>query len=192
MKKCIALLLALFCVFGLMACGTKESEGPPYYFIGEVAEIYESEGKFLVKVVDYGNYKFRSKHVIIHETANCPDYTIGDHFLLEFNGLFLETDPPQLKNAIVGKTDAEGNLIEMKEFSFHATVLEVHDTYLLVEPAEDAWERSSADKIEVSLMDKTSWPIPQVGATVNVVYNGEIMEIYPAMLGTVYRVEIVS
>ena len=130
--------------------------------------------------------------MIIHETANCPDYTIGDHFLLEFNGLFLETDPPQLKNAIVGKTDAEGNILEMEEFSFQATILEVHETYLLVEPAEDAWERSSADKIEVSLQDKTSWPIPQVGDTVNVFYNGELMETYPARVGKVYRVEIIN
>ena len=76
--------------------------------------------------------------------------------------------------------------------SFEATVLEVHDTYLLVEPAEGAWERSSADKIEVSLQDKTSWPIPQVGDTVNVFYNGELMETYPARVGKLYRVEIVN
>ena len=78
------------------------------------------------------------------------------------------------------------------ECTFQATVLEVHDTYLLVEPAEGAWERSSADKIEVSLQDKTSWPIPQVGDTVNVFYNGELMETYPARVGKVYRVEIVN
>ena len=76
--------------------------------------------------------------------------------------------------------------------SFEATVLEVHDTYLLVEPGEDTWERSSSDKIEVSLHDKTSWPIPQVGDTVNVFYNGELMETYPARVGKVYRVEIVN
>ena len=76
--------------------------------------------------------------------------------------------------------------------SFEATVLEVHDAYLLVEPAEGAWERSSADKIEVSLQDKTSWPIPQVGDTVNVFYNGELMETYPGRVGKVYRVEIVN
>ena len=78
------------------------------------------------------------------------------------------------------------------ECTFQATVLEVHDTYLLVEPAEDAWERSSADKIEVSLQDKTSWPIPRVGDTVNVFYNGELMETYPARVGKLYRVEIIS
>ena len=76
--------------------------------------------------------------------------------------------------------------------SFGATVLEVHDAYLLVEPAEGTWERTSADKIEVSLQGKTSWPIPQVGDTVNVFYNGELMETYPARVGKLYRVEIVN
>ena len=191
MKKYFALLLAILFIVSLMACGAKESEGPPYYFIGEVTEIYESEGTFLVKVTDYGNYKFSSKYVIIHETANCPDYRVGDYFLLEFNGLFLETDPPQLKNAIVGKTDSEGNLIEMQEFSFQATVLEVNENSLLVEPVQGCPERNSADRIELSLQDKTSWPMPQVGDTVDVFYNGELMETYPARIGKLYRVEIV-
>ena len=192
MKKLTVLLLAVLCVLSLIACGEKESDGPPYYFVGEVTEIYESEHTFLLKVTDYRNYKFNSDYVIIHETANCPAYSIGDYFLIEFNGIFLESNPPQLKNAIVAKTDPEGKILEMKEFSFQATVLEVHDTYLLVAPAEDAWERSSADQIEVSLKDKTSWPIPQVGDTVNVFYNGELMETYPARVGKVFRVEIVS
>ena len=79
-----------------------------------------------------------------------------------------------------------------EEFSFRATVLEVHDTYLLVEPAEGAWERNSADQITISLHGKTSWPTPQVGDTVDVFYNGELMETYPAQIGKLYRVEIIT
>ena len=79
-----------------------------------------------------------------------------------------------------------------EEVSFRATVLEVQQTYLMVEPAEGTWERSSADKITLSLQDKTSWPIPQVGDTVEIFYNGEILETYPAQIAKLYRVEIVS
>ena len=79
-----------------------------------------------------------------------------------------------------------------EEFSFRATVLEVHESFMLVEPAEDAWERNSADQIVVSFADKTSWPIPQVGDTVDVFYNGELMETYPAQIGKLYRVEIIT
>ena len=99
MKKRLSLFLILLCVVSLAACGVKEDEGPPYYFIGEVTEIYEADGKFLVKVVDYGNYNFNSDYVVIHEAADGPDYAIGDRLQITFNGVFLETDPPQLRNA---------------------------------------------------------------------------------------------
>ena len=79
---------------------------------------------------------------------------------------------------------------EAKECAFQATVLEVHDTYLLVEPAEGCWERTSADRITISLQVKTPWPTPQVGDTVNIVYNGELLETYPAHISKPYRVEI--
>ncbi len=78
-------------------------------------------------------------------------------------------------------------------FSFHAAVLEVHDSYLLVEPSADSNESKSADKIQVSLKDKTSsWPMPAVGDFVNIVYDGNLMETYPAQLGNVYRIEILE
>ena len=79
-----------------------------------------------------------------------------------------------------------------EEFSFRATVLEVHQGYLLVEPVEGSPERSSADQITLSLQEKTSWPTPQVGDTVDVFYNGEILETYPAHISKLYRVEIIS
>ena len=99
MKKYIALLLVTLCILILAACNKAESEGPPYYFIGEVTEIYESEGTFLVKVTDYCNYEFNSDYVIIHESALGPRYAIGDSLKIKFNGVFLETAPPQLRNA---------------------------------------------------------------------------------------------
>ena len=99
MKKYLVLFLVILCIFSLVACGKAEQEGPPYYFIGEVMEIYESEGTFLVKATDYCNYEFNSDYVIIHESALGPRYAIGDSLKIKFNGVFLETDPPQLRNA---------------------------------------------------------------------------------------------
>ena len=98
MKKLLALLLVFLCILTLAACTKAEQDGPPYYFIGEVTEIYEGEGKFLVKVTDYCNYKFNSDYVIIHESALGPRYEVGDSLQIEFNGAFLETVPPQLRN----------------------------------------------------------------------------------------------
>ena len=98
MKKQLALILAILCFLAFTACTKAEQDGPPYYFIGEVTEIYESEGTFLVKVTDYCNYEFNSDYVIIHESALGPRYGVGDSLQIEFNGVFLETDPPQLRN----------------------------------------------------------------------------------------------
>ncbi len=73
---------------------------------------------------------------------------------------------------------------------FVATILEVHDTYLLVAPEGGAAAANSADKIEVSLKDRESWPIPQVGDSVLIVYDGYIQETYPARITNVFRVEL--
>ncbi len=75
---------------------------------------------------------------------------------------------------------------------FRAMVIEVHDEYLLVEPEEGSVERNSADRIEVYLQDKTSWPIPRVGDKVLVVYDGQLQETYPARITNVYRIEIMN
>ena len=75
---------------------------------------------------------------------------------------------------------------------FVATVLEVHDTYLMVAPEGGSSAASSADKIEIALKERESWPIPQVGNTVLIVYDGYIQETYPARITTVYRVEIMN
>ena len=74
--------------------------------------------------------------------------------------------------------------------SFRGTVLEIHGSHLLVEPFADSRERKSADKIEVPLAEKTSWPVPAAGDTVNVFYSGGILETYPARVVKVHRVEI--
>lgn len=88
--------------------------------------------------------------------------------------------------------EAANNDTKDKTFSFLATVLEANENYLIVEPNTESIERKSADKIQVSLQDKSPYPVPQVGDTINIVYNGEIMESYPARIGKVYRIEIIN
>ena len=78
------------------------------------------------------------------------------------------------------------------EYAFTATVLDVSETQLLVAPDEGTPESKSSDKIYLPLENKTSWPIPQVGDTVNVVYDGIIQELYPARIPNLYRVEILN
>ena len=79
-----------------------------------------------------------------------------------------------------------------QHYQFNAMVIEVHEQYLLVEPEIGSTERTSADRIEISLQNKGSWPIPRVGDEVMVVYDGLIQETYPARITNVYRIEILN
>ena len=71
---------------------------------------------------------------------------------------------------------------------FMAKILEIHDNYLLVEPEAGMEELKSADKLEIPLDDVDNPTELQVDDSVLIVYDGEILETYPAKLGEVYSV----
>ena len=105
MKKILAFVLILVCIVCLFGCSKSEESEYPYYFIGEI--VGENSWGGIVKVVDYGNHDFNSKEVIMHEVRLGQDYSVGDYIRVEFSGLFLETNPPQIKAAIsIEKTEA--------------------------------------------------------------------------------------
>lgn len=105
MKKLFALLIVLAFAMCLFGCGKSEESEYPYYFIGEI--VGENSWGGIVKVLDYGNHDFNSKEVIMHEVRLGQDYSVGDYIRVEFSGLFLETNPPQIKAAIsIEKTEA--------------------------------------------------------------------------------------
>lgn len=70
-------------------------------------------------------------------------------------------------------------------FVFDASVLEVRENQLLVEPLEGESERRSADKIWVGA-ENTGLMKP--GDKVRIVYDGEIAESYPAQIRKAYGV----
>lgn len=74
--------------------------------------------------------------------------------------------------------------------SFEATVLEVNENNILVEPLEGEDERRSASKIYVSTNSISDIPVPQLkkGDNVRIVYNGEIQETYPAQISKVFAI----
>lgn len=83
---------------------------------------------------------------------------------------------------------------EQNNPSFMAKVLEAYDFSILVEPLENEDERKSSDKISVDI----PYRINQRGAefkvndVVTVVYDGVILETYPAQLGNVFDVKLLD
>lgn len=61
---------------------------------------------------------------------------------------------------------------------------------MLVEPVEGSTELASADRISVTLEHMDPSPELQAGDLVEITYNGEILESYPAQLGAVYSVTV--
>ena len=73
---------------------------------------------------------------------------------------------------------------------FNATVLEVNERNILVEPLEGEDERRSASQIYVSTDVISTIPVPELkkGDEVRIVYNGEIQETYPAQISKVFAI----
>ncbi|RGY96952.1 hypothetical protein DXA13_15870 [Clostridium sp. AM58-1XD] len=84
---------------------------------------------------------------------------------------------------------------EKKQAYFNAEILEIKDRYLLVEPAEGEEELKSSDRIEVPTDAVSKEGIPEnlkAGDRIRIVYSGEIQEMYPAGLVTVYAIYMAS
>ena len=73
---------------------------------------------------------------------------------------------------------------------FNAKVLEVNEKNILVEPLKGEIERNSANKIYVSTDVVSENPVPELkkGDKVRIIYNGEIMETYPAEISKVFAI----
>lgn len=74
---------------------------------------------------------------------------------------------------------------------FNATVLEVYKNSVLVEPFEDSDKYISAyPKITVSTNVVSTHPVPElkVGMQIRIVYNGDILSVYPPIIETVFAI----
>ena len=76
--------------------------------------------------------------------------------------------------------------------SLYAKVLEIHDGYYLVEPVKGSWELNSASQIEVPMKNMEPSPEPQVGDILEIEYDGQLHETYPARIIEVYGIRVIS
>ena len=76
--------------------------------------------------------------------------------------------------------------------AFYPVVEEISNGYMTVLPHEDTPERASSDRIIVKIQhtDPLNEPLP--GDVVEITYNGEILESYPAELGEIYSIRVMT
>lgn len=72
---------------------------------------------------------------------------------------------------------------------FQATVIEATSDSILVNPIEGSTELNSADEFRIPNKEHIEL---QIGALVEITYNGEILETYPAQLGEVYKIALIE
>lgn len=75
-----------------------------------------------------------------------------------------------------------------ERYRFIATILEVNDNSIMVEPIEGAHERKSSDKIVIKRINTDNYA---VGDKVKITYNGLINESYPAQISAT-EIELVK
>lgn len=73
--------------------------------------------------------------------------------------------------------------------AFQATVIETNNDTILVKPAYGSLELDSADQFSIPNKEKLEL---QAGDLIEISYNGEIMESYPAQLGEVYEITVIE
>ena len=76
--------------------------------------------------------------------------------------------------------------------TFQVTILEIQDGYYLAKPVEGSTELNSADRIMVPMVNINPSQEPEVGDTLEIVYDGTIAESYPAQINTVYSISVVE
>lgn len=76
--------------------------------------------------------------------------------------------------------------------TFQAAILEIQDGYYLVEPVEGSTELNSSDQITVPVVNINPSQEPEVGDTLEIVYDGVIAESYPAQISNVYSIRVVE
>ena len=74
----------------------------------------------------------------------------------------------------------------------NAQILEINTGCFIVEPVTGSCELICADKIEVPMKSMDPALEPQIGDVIEITYNGEIQDTYPARINEVFGIRVIS
>lgn len=95
----------------------------------------------------------------------------------------------QYANMLLEQAETLSSADNAQVTTFQATVIEVTDSSIQAESVDGSPELASSDQFSVPNAEKL---VLQTGDTVEIAYNGEILESYPAQLGEVYKITLVE
>ena len=145
--------------------------------------------------------------VIIHDYANGVSYKLEDRGYHDYYLRMNDADGYLYVDKLIYNSDelvSSGRLVftdgciqiegvdSAPTNILQAKLLEIQDGYFLLEPVEGSWELSSASQIEVPMKNMASSPEPQVGDILEIEYDGQLQETYPARITAVYGIRVIS
>ena len=154
--------------------------------------------------VSYGSGIIDNR-VTIFDYANGVSYKLEDRgyhdYYLRMEGAYLHVDKKVYNSDDLvssGRLVFKDGCIQIEGVDatptniLQAKLLEIHDGYFVVEPMEGSWELSSSSEIEVPMKNMEPSPEPQVGDILEIEYDGQLHETYPARITTVYGIRVIS
>ncbi len=172
---------------------------PADEFADIVALVNKSRGSYLSSHENLNGssifFYFTMADGVKHEVGNIGNYYLfidGDYFDADYDWLSSWDRYYREGNAALPAGFFDTSYDVSSAVKFQAKVLEVHDRTLLVKPLEGSPELDSSDLFDISSEYLTNSSQVDVGAIVEISYNGEIMESYPAQLGKIYQIFVLS
>ena len=127
-------------------------------------------------------YKITLNSDAYYIKEDCKEIQKGDK-----QAIISTKDLDTINNIISNKI---ANIQSEEEYFFYGKIIEVTDSYIIVEPNEGEEVRKSADKISIALGENND-VFYLVGTNLKVIYSGTIMETYPAQV-EVIKIELKS
>lgn len=211
LKRALSFVLILILLITmLVSCKPDYSEpsgqisNKKYYFHATVVEAYDRS--IMVSPVDGAQEGNTSDLISISLTLKSGDVASGiekgDKVRIVYSGEIMESYPAQIAGAyeivVVEKGVGDDSLsidgqVSLKH-TFIAEVLEVYDGSILVKSDESTAEQMAFDKVVVHLnliSGETAGGF-KVGDKVSITFNGQVMQSYPAQIGGVYDIHVIS
>lgn len=179
MKKKVKIVMIILLIIVLAVCAwfigyytRKSQDNLPS--LESIAEMDEADMNELL--VDYRNYQ-------LEDVWGEPDIESENTWIWKID------EHTQLQ---VSCNNKDKVVVCSLDSVFQAVILEISDSYYLVEPVEGSPELRSSDRIEVKMEHLDSSLEPEVGDIIEIIHSGEIMESDPARLQDVYSVCVVT
>lgn len=159
---------------------------PHYSFTATVTEVLDD--CIIVKYQHFPLHNFEFSHYQVN--TDPTGYTVGDKVNISYDGTVTETEPYDILGEVYSIEITEYNYgSSVTDYSFFATVLEVREDSLLIEPNSGEHELELSNHFIISADSASSY---EIGDSVYILYDGEIEIADPPVIPNVLMLATVA